>query len=220
MGESTLHSRLTTLLRTILLAGVIGAIWEQQWFNAVIISGIILITLLPELLAKRFNVVIPAEFQLFTIAFVFASLFLGEVHNYYTRFWWWDIVLHTSSGFLLGIIGFLLVYVLNETEHIRLNMRPGFVAFFAFLFALGVGVFWEVFEFTADNLFGTTMQKPMLGDSSGLTDTMLDLIVDAIGALLISFVGYGYLKASQSQSFLQHWIGKFIRSNPRLFRRH
>lgn len=220
MDESTLHSRLTTLLQIILLAGAVGAVWEQQWFNAVIISGIILITLLPQLLARRFHVVIPAEFQLLTIGFVFASLFLGEVHGYYTRFWWWDIVLHTSSGFLLGIIGFLLVYVLNETEHIQLKMRPGFVAFFAFLFALGTGAVWEIFEFTVDSLFGTDMQKTMLGDSSGLTDTMWDLIVDAVGALIISVLGYGYLKAKRDESFLRRWIRKFIKSNPRLFRQN
>lgn len=220
MDESTLHSRLTTLLQIILLAGAVGAVWEQQWFNAVIISGIILITLLPQLLARRFHVVIPAEFQLLTIGFVFASLFLGEVHGYYTRFWWWDIVLHTSSGFLLGIIGFLLVYVLNETEQIQLKMRPGFVAFFAFLFALGTGAVWEIFEFTVDSLFGTDMQKTMLGDSSGLTDTMWDLIVDAVGALIISVLGYGYLKAKRDESFLRRWIRKFIKSNPRLFRQN
>lgn len=220
MDESTLHSRLTTLLQIILLAGAVGAVWEQQWFNAVIISGIILITLLPQLLARRFHVVIPAEFQLLTIGFVFASLFLGEVHGYYTRFWWWDIVLHTSSGFLLGIIGFLLVYVLNETEQIQLKMRPGFVAFFAFLFALGTGAVWEIFEFTLDSLFGTDMQKTMLGDSSGLTDTMWDLIVDAVGALIISVLGYGYLKAKRDESFLRRWIRKFIKSNPRLFRQN
>lgn len=220
MDESTLHSRLTTLLQIILLAGAVGAVWEQQWFNAVIISGIILITLLPQLLARRFDVVIPAEFQLLTIGFVFASLFLGEVHGYYTRFWWWDIVLHTSSGFLLGIIGFLLVYVLNETEQIQLKMRPGFVAFFAFLFALGTGAVWEIFEFTVDSLFGTDMQKTMLGDSSGLTDTMWDLIVDAVGALIISVLGYGYLKAKRDESFLRRWIRKFIKSNPRLFRQN
>lgn len=218
MDETTLHSRLTTLLQIILLAGAVGAIWEQQWFNAVIISGIVLITLLPVLLARRFHVVIPAEFQLFTIGFVFASLFLGEVHGYYTRFWWWDIVLHTGSGFLLGIIGFLLVYVLNETEKIQLNMRPGFVAFFAFLFALGIGTVWEIFEFSMDNLFGMSMQKPMLGDNTGLTDTMWDLIVDAVGALIISVLGYGYLKATHDESFLERWIRKFIKSNPRLFK--
>jgi uncharacterized membrane protein YjdF len=218
MDESTLHQRLTTVLQIILLAGAVGAIWQQQWLNAVLITGIIIITLFPILLARKFQVFIPHEFKLLAITFIFASLFLGEVHGYYTRFWWWDMVLHTSSGFLLGIIGFLLVFVLNETEQIQLNMRPGFVAFFAFLFALGMGTVWEIFEFAMDTLLGMNMQKTMLGDPSGMTDTMLDLIVDAAGALVISILGYGYLKAMQEESFLERWIRKFIKSNPRLFK--
>ena len=119
---------------------------------------------------------------------------------------------------MLGIIGFLLVYVLNETERINLNMRPGFVAFFAFLFAVGTGAIWETFEFSMDSLFDTNMQKAMLGDASGLTDTMWDLIVDTVGALVISVLGYGYLKTTQTHAFLARWIRKFIKSNPRLFK--
>ena len=97
--------------------------------------------------------------MLLTIVFVFASLFLGEVREYYIRFWWWDLALHAGSGFLLGIIGFLLVYVLNETEEIGVHMKPGFVAFFAFLFAVGIGVLWEIFEFCMDIFFNMNMQK-------------------------------------------------------------
>lgn len=220
MDESTLHQRITGLLQTILIAGLVGAIWEQHWFNVVIISGIVIITFIPILLARTFAVVIPPEFQLMAIGFIFASLFLGEVHGYYTRFWWWDIVLHTSSGFLLGIIGFLMVYLLNETEHISLNLKPGFVSLFAFLFALGMGTLWEVFEFSVDELLGMNMQSPMLGNATGLTDTMWDLIVDAIGALVIAILGYGYLKTREKHSFLQRWIRKFIKKNPRLFRHH
>ena len=219
MAEDVYYKRLTLILQGILVLGLTGAIWEQQWLNVVIITGIIMISLYPLFLARHFHVRIPAEFQLLTIGFVFAAVFLGEVHGYYTRFWWWDIVLHTSSGFLLGIIGFLLVYVLNESERIDLHMRPGFVAFFAFLFAIGAGTLWEIFEFTMDSVFGMNMQKPMFGDHSGLTDTMWDLIVDAIGALVISVLGYGYLKTTDDSSFLERMIHRFIHSNPRLFRR-
>jgi hypothetical protein len=71
--------------------------------------------------------------------FVFASLFLGEVRSFYERIWWWDIALHTTSGLLLGILGFLLVYVLNENERVDVHMLPRFVAFFAFTFAVAWG---------------------------------------------------------------------------------
>lgn len=220
MRQQLIHRRLTLVLQVILAVGVVAAVWEQQWLAAVITSGIILVTLVPLFLSRRFSVFIPPEFVLLAITFVFASVFLGEVHGYYVRFWWWDLVLHTGSGFLLGIIGFLLVYILNETEDIDVSMQPGFIAFFAFLFAVGIGVFWEIFEFSMDSYFGMNMQKEMLGDPSGLTDTMWDLIVDAAGALIIAVLGYGYIKTANNESFLERWIDSFIKTNPQFFGRH
>jgi hypothetical protein len=219
MTGSSVHRRLSFGLKAILILEAVVAVWEQQWLTVGITIGILAITLIPLLIKKSFRVYIPPEFELLAIAFIFASLFLGEVHGYYTRFWWWDIALHTSSGLLLGIIGFLLVFVLNETEDIGLHMTSGFVAFFAFLFAVAIGALWEIFEFAMDSLLGMNMQKPMLGDPSGLTDTMWDMIVNAAGALVISSLGYGYLKSSLKESFLERWIAAFIKGNPRLFGR-
>ena len=189
---------------------------EGLWLNGVWLLAIMVVTGAPAVLDHRLPVRIPAEYELLAILFVFSSLFLGEFRSYYERFWWWDIALHATSGLLLGVLGFLLVYVLNENKRIDLHMRPGFVALFAFAFALAVGTFWEIFEFSVDQIFGTTMQKPMLGDPSGLTDTMWDLIVDALGALVVSAFAFWHMKRNQ-RSFVDLWIDKFIERNPRLF---
>lgn len=218
MRNFSIHQRLALILQMILFVEVIAAIWNQQWLAAVITTGILLVTLAPVFLGRLFHVFIPPEFLLLAIAFVFASLFLGEMRDYYTRFWWWDIALHSFSGLLLGIVGFLLVYVLNQVEEIGMHIKPGFVAFFAFLFAVGTGALWEIFEFSMDSFFGTNMQKAMLGDPSGLTDTMWDLIVDTLGALIISVLGYGYIRKGRKKSFLEQWIEAFIRTNPRIFK--
>ena len=204
---------ITTALMLVELAVVL---FERQWMNAMLVAAIIGLVLAPTLLRDRMPVVVPSEFQVLAIIFVFAALFLGEVRSYYVRFWWWDIVLHGASGLLLGIVGFLLVYVLNENDRIELHMRPRFVALFAFLFAVTVGALWEIFEFTMDAVFGTNMQKPMLGDPSGLTDTMWDLVVDSLGALIIGVLGGSFMKAKE-HSFIEAWIRKFIERNPRLF---
>lgn len=219
MNVQGFHRRFSILLKMILMAEAVVAAWQQQWLTVGIVSGILAITFIPLLMARRFRVFIPPEFEVLAIIFVFASLFLGEVHGYYTRFWWWDLILHTSSGLLMGILGFLLVHVLNETEDINLHMTPGFVAFFAFTFAVGVGTLWEIFEFAMDSLFGMNMQKPMLGDPSGLTDTMWDMIVNALGALAIAVLGYGYFRTAGNKSFLERWIHAFIKANPGLFAR-
>ena len=90
------------------------------------------------------------------------------------------------------------------------------MAFFAFIFAVAVGAIWEIFEFSMDSIFGLRMQKSMLGDDSGLTDTMWDLIVDTIGAFLISVLGWWYMH-SDADSFIEVLIRKFIARNPQLF---
>jgi len=84
---------------------------------------------------------------------------------------------------------------------------------------MAFGTIWEIFEFTMDQVFGMNMQKPMLNDPSGLTDTMWDLIIDAIGAGIISSLGYIHLRNKGSDSFLEKWIDEFIERNPRLFRK-
>lgn len=219
MPRKRIHRRLTLALQGILLAGALLAFWENQWLTAITTTAVIVVTLIPLLLEKRSVVYIPPEFECLATVFVFASLFLGEVRGYYVRFWWWDIALHTASGFLLGIVGFLLVFVLNEKEDIDFHMTPGFVALFAFMFALGMGALWEIFEFGMDRFFGMNMQKEMFNDPSGLTDTMWDLIVDSVGAVVISVLGYGYLKTAGNRSFLEQWILSFVETNPKLFRR-
>lgn len=213
------HQRITLLLQLILLVEAVVALWNQRWFTAFLSGMIMLVTFLPLVFERRFRIRIPPDLQLAAIGFVFASLFLGEIRDYYTRFWWWDMALHSLSGFLLGILGFLLVHIMNEIEDVNVHMKPSFVAFFAFMFALGTGALWEIFEFAMDSLVGTNMQKPMLGDPSGLTDTMWDLIVDALGALEISILGWRYLKNPDETSVLERWLDTFVAHNSHLFRR-
>lgn len=213
-----LYRGVLIVLQAFMAVELILVFYEQQWINAFLLMAIMAVSLSPSLLGRRFDVHIPAEFQLLAVVFVFAALFLGEVQSYYERIWWWDIALHTSSGLLMGILGFLLVYVLNEHERVDIYMRPRFVALFAFLFAVVVGTLWEIFEFAMDQLIGTNMQKPMLGDLSGLIDTMWDMIVNMLGALAISAFGWWYMKRDE-RSFIEVWIGRFIERNPRLFRR-
>lgn len=217
-GPYGIHHKITVVLQLIMVIGLALSIYEQQWLNAGAICGILLLTALPTLVFRRWKVFVPPELELLAIAFIFAALFLGETRGYYGRFWWWDIALHTTSGVLLGIFGFLLVYVLNGIPRLDLHMRPGFVAFFAFCFALAIGALWEIFEFAMDQLAGMNMQKPFLGDPSGLTDTMWDLIVDALGALAIAISGYLYLKRGMA-SPIERWTRQFVAGNPRMFGR-
>ena len=93
-------------------------------------------------------------------------------------------MLHSFSGIILGNIGYALVSYLNSSTNVDLNLSPTFVALFTFCFALAIGALWEIYEFAMDSFFGLNMQR------TGLDDTMKDLILDTLGAMLFSVLGY------------------------------
>ena len=216
--ENRIHRILVGALLLVMVVEWIVLLIDKFWLSAFLVSLIIATLLSPVIFRKKLDMEIPAEFHISAVVFIFASLYLGEIQGFYQRFWWWDIALHTSAGLLMGIVGFLLVYFLNESMRVDLHMTPIFISLFAFLFAITIGTLWEIFEFSMDQLFGFNMQKPMMGDPSGLTDTMWDMIVNAMGAFIISVMGWWYLKRKQS-FFVRGWIRTFVGRNPRMFKK-
>jgi uncharacterized membrane protein YjdF len=208
------HLVILGVIQLVMAAQLIILLHREDWPQAAFVAGIMALTLAP--VVFRMPVEIPSEVQIVALLFVFASLFLGEVRDYYERFWWWDAVLHTTSGLLLGMLGFMFVYILNEDRNVDLHMRPSFVALFAFFFAVGLGALWEIFEFGMDEFAGTNMQPAVPGDPSGLTDTIHDLIVDSVGAAIVAVGGWRYLARART-SRVDTWAQRFIRRNPQLF---
>ena len=178
------------IFRTLLVVAGIIAVFRQNWTNLGLSLITLFLTFLPVIIKREFRVNSPSEFDIVILGFIYASMYLGEIHSFYERFWWWDLLLHTLSGIIIGTIGFSLVYILNSEENVSMQLSPVLVSVFAFSFALSIGVLWEIFEFTMDSLLGLNMQK------SGLVDTMWDLIVDTLGALFVSVLGYLYLKGN------------------------
>lgn len=212
-----LHRLVVGVVSAVMLVEAVLLIVQGQWLSVFVLLLIIIATLSPTRVGRMFRVYIPLDFQVIATLFVFAALYLGETRDFYERQWWWDLALHFTSGVLLGILGFLMAYVLNEDDRIDLRLRPAFMAIFAFLFAFSIGALWDLFEFAMDTIFGMNMQKPRLGDPSGLTDTMLDLVADALGAFVVSVYGWWFM-SSRSVSFIERMVVRFIRHNPQLFK--
>jgi hypothetical protein len=130
------------------------------------------------------------------------------------------------NALLILAIGALILAptLLGQRDSVQLPYEFQLVALvfaFAALFLGEVRSYYDRFwwwDIAMDKTVGTHMQKPMLGDASGLTDTMWDLIVDTIGALAISALGWWYMVRDR-QSFIDVWTQKFIDRNPTLFRR-
>lgn len=166
--------------------------------------------LLPKFLHEKTNIKIPTGMMCAYAIFLYCSIYLGEVRSFYYHVPHWDTILHTFSGGMLGALGFSFITILNGTEKVPVNLSPIFVAVFAFCFAVALGVVWEFYEFFADAVLGTNMQKFALETGEELTgrnalsDTMKDLIVDSVGALVTSIIGYISLK------YKKGWVESFL----------
>lgn len=164
--------------------------------------------LMPSFLKKKLRLEIPSSMMFLYTIFLYCAIYLGEVKSFYYEVPHWDTILHTFSGAMLGALGFLFVTLLNKNEKVQMNLSPLFVVDFSFCFAVTLGVFWEIYEFTFDGILGLNMQKFALENGElllgrvALTDTMKDLIVDCLGAFIMFIIGYISLK------YKKGWIEK------------
>ncbi|MBL1214047.1 MAG: hypothetical protein HND52_11870 [Ignavibacteriae bacterium] len=215
-GDTNTFTWVKAIILIIMFVGLLISIYERIWFNVFLVSLLLLLTLTPTILYKRYKFVIPPEIEIIAIIFIFASGYLGDIREYYDKYWWWDKVLHFSSGILLGIVGFLIVYILNKIKRFMIYMKPAFVALFSFTFAVSIGAIWEIYEFAMDKFFDLGMQSHKL--YSDLEDTMWDIILDTLGAAIISILGYFYMSRNK-EFFINDLLTNFIEHNPKLFKK-
>ncbi len=154
------------------------------------------VMMIPTIITHRFKLMVPGVMCILYYVFLYCAIFLGEIFSFYYRIPIWDSILHAMSAAMLGALGFILVDWLNKDEHVKLSMNPLFVSLFAFSFALMIGTLWEIYEFSFDSILGLNMQKarlengtPLIG-SAAVTDTMKDLIIDALAALAVAIIGF------------------------------
>lgn len=207
---STTQHRISQFLQISLVMATTIALVAQQWLIVFHALLTLIISFTPSIIERNWRIHTPVSYTLMLNLFIYSAIFLGSAIGFYNRFWWWDTALHTLSGVTLGFIGFLLLYTLYQRH--RVDMGPGALAIFAFCFAVAVGALWEIFEFTMDQLVGTNMQK------NGLNDTMWDLIVDSIGAMVVASIGYLQI-VSQKRGWFQYLLNQFLLANTRLTRR-
>lgn len=174
-----------TAIRALLAVEAVIALARGVWPAVFVTLAALALTFAPGQLAHRVGLRLPPSFLAAVALFVLATLYLGEVYDFYDRFWWWDLALHFGSAMGFGILGFLMVFMMFQGD--RYAAPPWAVGALSFCLAMTVGTVWEMFEYAMDTLFGFNMMK------SGLPDTMGDFIVNAVGAALAALAGVIYL---------------------------
>ncbi len=199
------QSRITFYMWGLLAASGCIAAYFDDYGSAFMAFTVLAASFLPIFFERYSGISVPKYFVAAVVFFIIATLFLGEVFDFYNKFWWWDVVLHTGSAVGFGLIGFAIVFTLIGGD--RSSHSAWIVALLAFSFAVMIGVIWEIFEFAMDQIFGLKMQK------SGLVDTMWDLIVDVCGAFMAAISGWNFMRGNKALGIFTPVISKFVLSN-------
>ncbi|MDO5416594.1 MAG: hypothetical protein Q4F29_05295 [Lachnospiraceae bacterium] len=232
-------------LRALVILIMILQILNRNYENVFYCILTLFLLIVPSFLQVSFRIEFPSTLEIILLIFIFAAEILGEAGSYYTRFPYWDTMLHTMNGFLAAAIGFSLVDLLNQEGQDKFRLSPLYMAIVAFCFSMTIGVMWEFFECAMDTFFGMDMQKDtiinristvMLDPAGGtrvyhinnirevvidgrplglggyldigLLDTMMDLFVNFIGAVIFSIIGFFYVKHRGKGAFAGRFIPK------------
>lgn len=163
------------LLRTSVVLVMLAQIFNSNFENVFLCVLTLLLFMMPSVMKRKLDVELPNTLEIIILLFIYAAEILGEIGAYYVTFPYWDTVLHTLNGFLCAAIGFSLVDILNRSSSERFNLSPLYMAIVAFCFSMTVGVIWEFFECTMDQMFFLDMQK--------------DTVVSAIGSIMLDAPG-------------------------------
>lgn len=154
------------------------------------------------------RVKIPTYLDIYLLVLVVAHFFLGTIFRAFDFIPFYDKALHTLSGGALTVVGFSIanLFLSQKQKDGKPYLNPNvpykktFLAMFALGFSLMLGLVWEFFEFIVDTIGGTNMQRwqdrpaTEYFQGSGLIDTMMDLIVHTIGAIIIVVFVVWWLK--------------------------
>lgn len=133
----------------------------------------------------------PKRFYIIAILFHFFAASLGSVINLYRYLEFYDKIVHYLSGIILAEAGMIIItYIFKRHSLKNDNILK---SLFAFFFSAACAGFWEIYEFTADNLLNINMQ-------GGNSNTMGDIISGVLGALTYSTIMYAVYKRKSSKN--------------------
>ena len=236
------------ILRALVIVAIVAQSFKGNFENVFLCVLTLFLFTLPSFLERTIRVEIPDTLEIIILLFIFAAEILGEIQAYYIQYPYWDTMLHTLNGFLCAAIGFSLLDILNRNEKLKFSLSPVYLAVVAFCFSMTIGVLWEFFVFSMDQLFLLDMQKDTVVNSIGsvmldptggnhpvsikhitdvivvtadgaqqslglggyldigIIDTMKDLFVNFIGAVVFSTIGFFYVKNRGKGKFAPQFI--------------
>jgi len=193
IGLSTGRQRQLTRAMQVMLVAFVGLGLERGNPGIVVNAAIGLgVTQLPAVLERDHQIPMdPALTLWITVAVFFHALgtagLPGSATNFYRSIWWWDHMTHTLSSSIVAGAGYATARAI-EVHSDAVSLPDRFMFVFILLFVLAFGVFWEVIEFAVAGIASLSGTRSVL-TQYGLRDTMLDLLFDTLGGIVVAAWG-------------------------------
>ncbi|WP_232686445.1 hypothetical protein [Halobacterium zhouii] len=158
------------------------------------------VTFLPALLRRDYRLHLSPGVSLWVALAVFLHT-LGMAGPYHSV-WWWDNLTHATSAALVAGVSYATVAALDEHRP-NLDLPQPFLVVFILLSTIAFGVLWEVLEFATRGAAHALDLDPVLVQY-GVTDSLLDLVFDAVGAVVVAVFGARHLR--RDVSALTAWL--------------
>jgi len=190
IGLSREHQRQAAWVMELSLIGFVFVGIDRGNAGIVINSLVgLAVTQLPPLLERDYDLTMdPALVLWITLAvFLHALGTLGPYQN----IWWWDHLTHALSSSLVAGAGYAFARAVDEHTP-DVHLTPAFTFVFILMVVLAFGVFWEVIEFVVSGV-AAALGTGSVVTQYGIGDTMLDLVFDTVGGLIVATWGTVYL---------------------------
>ncbi|MFB6106696.1 MAG: hypothetical protein ABEJ70_06955 [Halobacteriaceae archaeon] len=175
--------RARRLVRLLQVGVLVVLLWSVSTRNVRVATNALLglvVTLLPGALTRDVRETLEPGLSTWVASVVFLHA-LGMV-TLYESVWWWDHLTHALSSALVAVAGYVTVRTVQASTP-SLSVPRRLVAVFVVLVTLAIGVGWELLEFGGRWVAATVGTDPVLVQY-GVSDTMLDLVFDVLGALV------------------------------------
>ena len=160
------------------------------------------LSLIPTLVRRKVHIVVPWEITFLIALALFLHIGGYSYHWYLDLYPWYDKVAHLISSITIALLGFLGVLIIMRVSN-GLEFERWHIFFFIIIFTLAFGAIWEIWEFTLDTLASSYLTKPLQHSN---TDTMIDLMTDLCGGMIIAILGTFYLKKKSAEN----WADTFL----------
>ena len=220
------------VLRILVVATMVAQFFNGNYENVMLCVLTLVLFMLPSFCERRLHIDLPDTLEVIVLLFIFSAEILGEIQEFYILIPGWDTVLHTLNGFLcaamhlspfymavtafcfsmtIGILWEFFEWGMDNFAGLDMQKDTVLTGFnTVMLDPQGRNVAYHVRNVTDTILVfadGSTMSMGLGGYLDiGLMDTMKDLLVNLIGAVVFSFFGYFYVKSKGKGKVARNFI--------------